>query len=51
MEKSIPYTEKLLIAYSLIDVGYRDYIAARFLLNNRFTVQGLTLASTAIENI
>lgn len=49
MDKSISFTEKLLIGYSLIDVGYRDYIAARFLLNNGFTVQGLTLASTAIE--
>jgi hypothetical protein len=34
---------------SLIDLGYRDYIAARFLLNNQLIVQGLTLASTAIE--
>ena len=49
MDKSISFAEKLLIGYSLINVGYRDYIAARFLLNNRFTVQGLTLASTAIE--
>jgi hypothetical protein len=32
-----------------MDLGYRDYIAARFLLKNRFIIQGLTLASTAIE--
>lgn len=38
-----------MIGSSLVDLGYRDYIAARFLLNNEFVVQGLTLASTAIE--
>lgn len=32
-----------------MDLGYRDYIAARFLLNNKFIIQGLTLASTALE--
>lgn len=41
--------EKLFNGYALIDLGYRDYIAARFLLNNHFIVQGLTLASTAVE--
>lgn len=49
MEESIPHTEKYLNGYSLISLGYRDYIAARFLLNNRFVIQGLTLASTAVE--
>jgi len=49
MSKSITYTEKFLTGYSLIGLGYRDYIAARFLLNNRFIIQGITLASTAIE--
>lgn len=49
MNKSISYTEKLTTAYNLIDLGYRDYIAARFLLNNHFVIQGLTLASTAVE--
>lgn len=34
---------------ALVDLGYRDYIASRFLLNNKFIIQGLTLASTAIE--
>ncbi len=42
-------SDKFLTGQSLIDLGYRDYIAARFLLNNHFIVQGLTLASTAIE--
>lgn len=32
-----------------MDLGYRDYIAARFLLNNHLIVQGLTLASTSVE--
>lgn len=49
MSKSITGTEKFLTGNSLIALGYRDYIAARFLLNNEFVVQGLTLASTAIE--
>lgn len=34
---------------SFINLAYRDYIAARFLLNNEFIIQGLTLASTAVE--
>lgn len=41
--------EKLFTGYSFADLGYRDYIAARFLLNNHLIVQGLTLASTAVE--
>ncbi|WP_286971637.1 hypothetical protein [Flavobacterium sp. UBA4854] len=49
MGKSINYMEKLSTGFSLADLGYRDYIAARFLLNNHFIVQGLTLASTAVE--
>jgi len=49
MSKSITFTEKQLKGSTLVDLGYRDYIAARFLLNNRFIIQGLTLASTAIE--
>lgn len=32
-----------------MDLGYRDYIAARFLLNNHLIIQGLTLASTSVE--
>lgn len=49
MGKSINFMEKLSTGYSLADLGYRDYIAARFLLNNHLIVQGLTLASTAVE--
>jgi len=49
MDKSITHMEKLFDAQALIDLGYRDYSAARFLLNNHFIIQGLTLASTAVE--
>jgi hypothetical protein len=49
MHRPITFMEKLFTGYPLIDVGYSDYIAARFLLNNRFVIQGLTLASTAVE--
>jgi len=41
--------EKLSTGYSFTDLGYRDYIAARFLLNNHYIVQGLALASIAVE--
>lgn len=37
------------LSFYYILTGYRDYIAARFLLNNNFPIQGLTLASTAVE--
>jgi hypothetical protein len=43
------FFEKCSISASLIDLAYRDYIAARFLLNNELVIQGLTLASTAVE--
>jgi HEPN domain-containing protein len=49
MGRAISFMEKLSTGYSFADLGYRDYIAARFLLNNHFIVQGLTLASTAVE--
>lgn len=49
MANSITWAERQSIGSSLVDLGYRDYIAARFLLNNEFIVQGLTLASTAVE--
>lgn len=49
MDNSLTWTQKQLIGSSLVDLGYRDYVAARFLLNNEFTIQGLTLASTAVE--
>ncbi|NAY92660.1 hypothetical protein GTQ34_12095 [Muricauda sp. JGD-17] len=49
MDNSITWTEKLYKGYWLMDLGYRDYIAARFLLNNHLIIQGLTLASTSVE--
>ncbi|MFT4155148.1 hypothetical protein [Parafilimonas sp.] len=33
----------------LISLGYRDYIASRFLLNNNYILQGTVLASSAVE--
>jgi hypothetical protein len=33
----------------LIALGYRDYIASRFLINNEYFVQGMMLASSAVE--
>lgn len=36
-------------AMNLMVLGYRDYIGARFLLNNDYVIQGVTLASTAVE--
>jgi len=49
MDKSITWTEKLYKGHWLMDLGYRDYIAARLLLNNHLIVQGLALASTSVE--
>jgi len=49
MGRSITFMEKLSTGYSFTDLGYRDYIAARFLLNNHYILQGLTLASIAVE--
>lgn len=49
MANSITWTEKLYEGHWLMDLGYRDYIAARLLLNNHLIVQGLTLASTSVE--
>jgi hypothetical protein len=37
------------LASSLLSLGYKDYIASRFLLNNNYLIQGLTLASSAVE--
>jgi HEPN domain-containing protein len=37
------------IAFSFIELAFRDYIAARYLINNGFLLQGLTLASTTVE--
>lgn len=36
-------------ARNLMILGYRDYIAARYLLNSDMLIQGVTLASTAVE--
>lgn len=36
-------------AFSFIELAFRDYIAARFLINNGLLLQGLTLASTTVE--
>jgi HEPN domain-containing protein len=49
MSKSITWAEKQSLGCTLVDLGYRDYLAARFLLNNEFIIQGLTLASSAVE--
>jgi HEPN domain-containing protein len=49
MDNLITWTEKLYKGHWLMDLGYRDYIAARFLLNNHLIIQGLTLASTSVE--
>ncbi len=49
MDKSITWAEKLNKGHALVDLGYRDYIAARLLLNNHLIIQGLTLASTSVE--
>lgn len=49
MDNSITWTEKLYKGHWLMDLGYRDYIAARCLLNNHLIIQGLTLASTSVE--
>jgi len=49
MDNSMTWAKKQSVGSSLVDLGYRDYIAARFLLNNEFIIQGLTLASTAVE--
>lgn len=49
MSESNKFFEKCSISSSLIDLAYRDYIGARFLLNNQLVLQGLTLASTAVE--
>ena len=49
MKKTVTFSDQCMKGASLAELGYRDYIAARFLLNNRFIIQGLTLASSAVE--
>jgi HEPN domain-containing protein len=41
--------ERVNIALGMIQAAYSDYIAARVLLNKNHTLQGVILASTAIE--
>lgn len=41
--------ERVNLALGLIRTGYNDYIAARVLLNKNYTLQGVILASTALE--
>lgn len=36
-------------AVSLISLGYNDYISARYLIHGGYIIQGVTLASTAVE--
>jgi hypothetical protein len=36
-------------AFSLLQLGFNDYIAARHLINSKYILQGVTLASTALE--
>lgn len=49
MKNPLTFGDKCNISSTLLDLAYRDYIASRFLLNNQFIIQGLTLASTAVE--
>ena len=49
MDNSITWTEKLYKGNWLLNLGFRVYIAACFLLNNHLIIQGLTLASTSVE--
>lgn len=41
--------DRLMKALGLIRTAYKDYIAARVLLNKNYILQGVILASTAIE--
>jgi len=36
-------------AFSLISLGYDDYIAARYLIHGGYILQGVTLASSSVE--
>lgn len=49
MTNSRNFFEKCTLSSSFCDLAYRDYISSRLLLNNQLVLQGLTLASTAIE--
>ena len=37
------------LAFNFLVTGFRDYKASRFLLNNNFYMQGVTLASSSVE--
>jgi HEPN domain-containing protein len=45
----IPTTEQTNLTLGLIRTAYNDYIAARVLLNKNYTLQGVILASAALE--
>src|SRR5690606_33800308 len=49
MTKSTKFFEKCTLGSSMCELAYRDYISSRLLLNNQLVLQGLTLASTAVE--
>ena len=49
MKQTIKLFDRYFDGSALVSLGYRDYIAARVLLNNKLIIQGLTLASTAVE--
>lgn len=48
-KKKVKRHVKIHDGYHYLHLGYLDYIAARFLLNNNFMEQGITLSSTAVE--
>lgn len=37
------------MALGFLSLAYKDYLASRFLINNGFIMQGVTLASSAVE--
>ncbi len=47
--KKVDISDQQNIALGLIRTGYNDYIAARVLLNKNYVMQGVILASTAME--
>lgn len=49
MKQTIKLFDRYFDGSTLVSLGYRDYIAARVLLNSKLIIQGLTLASTAVE--
>ncbi|HMK04264.1 MAG TPA: hypothetical protein VK489_08740 [Ferruginibacter sp.] len=49
MKQTIKLFDRYFDGSALVSLGYRDYVAARVLLNNKLIIQGITLASTAVE--